>query len=68
MRIPRNNVLTKSHYHKIMTQMFNEKNFKPRFVKKLLFLKKKNFHAFVKKGHVVGLHSHTNSHRIANID
>lgn len=66
-RIIRNNVLTKSDYHKIMTQMFNEKNFKPGSVKKFLFLKKKNIKLLAKRGHVIGLHSHTHPYRIANM-
>ena len=65
-RLVRDRYLNKIQYENILNEMFHEKNFKKEKYYTKLFFSRKNLIDIFKKGHLVGLHSHTHPTLIEN--
>lgn len=58
-RIARDELLTKKKYSSIMKKIFLLKKFNPKKILKNIFINKKDVSKLIKKGHIIGLHSHS---------
>lgn len=67
-RIIRDYYLTKPEYEKICFKMFKEKNFNYQKFKNIFYLNKKELKIIERNGHIIGLHSHSQPHRIAKLN
>jgi len=67
-RLVRDELLTKKEYNEIMFKMFKEKKFNHKNHYKDLFMSEKNLVHLKKKGHLIGLHSHTHPTKLEKLD
>ena len=67
-RLVRDELLTKKEYNEIMFKMFKEKKFNHKNHYKDLFMSEKNLVHLKKKGHLIGLHSHTHPTKFEKLD
>ena len=67
-RLIRDELLTKREYNEIMSKMFKEKKFNHKNYYKDLFMSEKNLVHLKKKGHLIGLHSHTHPTKLEELD
>ena len=67
-RMIRDKFLTKSEYEKINFKMFKEKNFEYKKFQNKFYMNKKDLKTLNKKNHIIGLHSHSQFHRLGKLD
>lgn len=66
-RFVRDYMLNQEDYITIMKKIFKKKEFKINSVNKLLYFSKKELKDLDKKGHIIGLHSHSHPTRISDL-
>ena len=66
-RAVRDKMLSNSEYQTIHFQMFKTKKFEYKKYQSMLYLSKQNLIQLNKLGHLVGLHSHSHSHKIETL-
>ena len=66
-RMIRDKFLTKSQYEKINFKMFKDKNFKYKKFEKKFYMNKNDLKIIDKNNHIIGLHSHSQFHRIGKL-
>tara|TARA_B110000967_G_scaffold104658_1_gene107343 strand:+ start:4203 stop:5147 length:945 start_codon:yes stop_codon:yes gene_type:complete len=67
-RMVRDKFLTKSEYEKINFRMFKDKNFQYKKFEKKFYMNKKDLRIIDQNKHIVGLHSHSQFHRIGKLN
>ena len=67
-RLVRDHYLSKKEYLKIMTKLMKKKKFKVKKIINKLFLSKSDIKTLLKKGHEIGLHSHTHPTNLARLN
>ena len=67
-RMVRDKLLTKSEYEKINFKMFKDKNFQYKEFEKKFYMNKKDLKIIDQYNHIIGLHSHSQFHRIGKLD
>ena len=66
-RMIRDKFLTKSEYEKINFKMFKDKNFLYKKFEKKFYMNKNDLKIIDKNNHIIGLHSHSQFHRIGKL-
>lgn len=66
-RITRDNILSTKKYDQIMEIFFKKKKFDKSKILNKLFFSKNDLKKLVKKGHMIGLHSHTHPSQISKL-
>ncbi|MDC0240716.1 polysaccharide deacetylase family protein [Candidatus Pelagibacter sp.] len=66
-RMIRDKFLTKSEYEKINFKMFKDKNFQYKKFEKKFYMNKNDLKIINKNNHIIGLHSHSQFHRIGKL-
>lgn len=67
-RYIRDEVLGPEEYYRLMDELLDQKAFNRENASKALWMQKPHIDDLIKKGHVVGLHSHTHPTRIERLD
>ena len=67
-RMIRDKFLSKSEYEKINFKMFKDKNFQYKKFERKFYMNKNDLKTIHKNNHIIGLHSHSQFHRIGKLN